>query len=193
MKEELRKLLDGIWNVPNVLTMIRLALVPVFVITYAAGHPHWALVIFCIASFTDFLDGLIARHYHLITSFGKLMDPLADKLMVCSALICLATHQVFPWIAFAVVAAKELVMICGSAYMLKQGIVVHSNIYGKAAQVSFILAMVLGFFHDDFVTMGNSIDQVVLWIAVVLALIALTDYTIMSLRLLRQRKEENAR
>lgn len=188
MKEELRKLLDGIWNVPNVLTMFRLALVPVFAIVYASGHPHWALVIFCIASFTDFLDGLIARHYHLITSFGKLMDPLADKLMVCTALICLAAHRVFPWIAFALVAIKEMMMIGGSAYMLKQGIVVHANIYGKAAQVSFILAMVLGFFHDDFVQMGTPVDQVFLWISVVLALVALVDYSKKALAELKQKR-----
>ncbi len=187
MKEELRKLLDGIWNVPNVLTMLRLALVPLFAAVYGSGRPHLALLIFCLASLTDFFDGLIARRCHLITSFGKLMDPLADKLMVCTALICLATSQVFPWVAFAVVAVKEIIMIAGSAYMLKHGIVVHSNMYGKSAQVSFILAMVLGFFHDDFVALGMPVDQAVLWIAVILALIALVDYTLMSLRQLREK------
>lgn len=188
MKEQIRKLLVDIWNVPNVLTMIRLALVPVFVAIYLSGDMHAALIVFCIASLTDFLDGRIARHFHLITSFGKLMDPLADKLMVCSALICLACSGIFPWIAFAVVAAKELTMVIGSAYMLKQGIVVHSNIFGKAAQCSFIAAMILGFFHQDFLAAGVMWDQIVLWISVVICLCALVDYTLMSLKQLKTAK-----
>ena len=188
VKEQIRKLLVDIWNVPNVLTMIRLILVPVFVIVYISGNMHGALVVFCIASLTDFLDGRIARHFHLITSFGKLMDPLADKLMVCSALICLVCSGIFPWIAFAVVAAKELTMVIGSAYMLKQGIVVHSNILGKAAQCSFIAAMILGFFHQDFLAIGILWDQIILWISVVICLCALADYTLMAKKQLKKTK-----
>lgn len=185
VKEQIRKLFDHIWNVPNVLTMIRLALVPVFIAVYLSGDMHGALIVFCIASVTDFLDGRIARHFHLITSFGKLMDPLADKLMVCTALICLASSGIFPWIAFAVVAAKELTLVIGSGYMLKEGIVVHSNLLGKAAQCAFIAAMILGFFHQDFLALGVQWDQIVLWIAVVLCLCALVDYILMARKQLK--------
>ena len=79
--------LTNVWNVPNVLTMIRLALIPAFVALHACGHAKLALLVFCIASATDWLDGYIARKHNLITDFGKLMDPLADKLMVCTALV----------------------------------------------------------------------------------------------------------
>ena len=84
-----QKYLTNIWNVPNVLTMIRLALIPVFVTLHAVELEKLALLTFCIASFTDWLDGHIARKYNLITDFGKLMDPLADKLMVCTGSISL--------------------------------------------------------------------------------------------------------
>ena len=79
--------LTNIWNVPNVLTILRLLLIPVFVVLHVMGFPKMALLTFCVASFTDWLDGHIARKHNLITDFGKLMDPLADKLMVCTALI----------------------------------------------------------------------------------------------------------
>ena len=82
-------------NLPNKLTILRVILIPFFVvfmlfdITGAAGYDWIALVIFCVASLTDLLDGKIARKYNLVTNFGKFMDPLADKLLVCTALICL--------------------------------------------------------------------------------------------------------
>lgn len=177
VKEELRKLFTDVWNVPNVLTMLRLALIPVFVALHAAGNTYGALAVFCIASLTDALDGIIARKYHLITSFGKLMDPLADKLMVCTALICQGCAGVFPWAAIIIVAIKECIMIFGGAYMLKQGIVVYANYSGKAATVSFIAALILSFFHDFFTAWGCQLDRFVLWLSVALTLLALLDYT----------------
>ncbi len=178
VKEELRKLFTDVWNVPNVLTMLRLALIPVFVALHAAGYTYWALTVFCIASLTDALDGIIARKYNLVTSFGKLMDPLADKLMVCTALICQGRAGVFPWAAIIIVAVKECIMIFGGAYMLKHGIVVYANYPGKAATVSFIAALILSFFHDAFLTWGYQLDRLVLWLSVVLTLLALLDYTL---------------
>lgn len=171
------KYLTHIWNVPNVLTMLRLALIPVFVLLHAAAMEKLALLVFCAASFTDWLDGHIARKYHLITDFGKLMDPLADKLMVCTALIMQGLNGTFPVAAIIIVILKELVMIYGSSYMLAHDVVVYANIWGKLAQCSFILALVLSFWHRDFTAMAFPIDRVCLWIAVVLAVVALVDYT----------------
>ena len=76
-------------NLPNKLTTLRMILVPVFIIVYLTGYHYVSAVIFIAASLTDFLDGHLARKYDLVTNFGKIMDPLADKLLVCSALICL--------------------------------------------------------------------------------------------------------
>lgn len=183
-----QKYLTHIWNVPNVLTMLRLALIPVFVVLHAAGLEKLALLTFCVASLTDWLDGHIARKYHLITDFGKLMDPLADKLMVCTALIMQGLNGTFPVVAILIVIIKELVMIYGSSYMLAHDVVVYANLWGKLAQCSFILALVLSFWHRDFVAMHFPIDRVCLWIAVVIAGIALVDYTRAALATLREIK-----
>lgn len=177
MNKVIEKYTKDIWNVPNVLTMIRLLLIPVFVVLFVTGNDKLALLTFVVASFTDFLDGYLARKNNQITDFGKLMDPLADKLMVVTALICQGVKGVFPWLAIVIVMLKELVMIFGAYYMLEHGIVVYANMLGKSAQVSFIAALVLSFWHADFAAMALPVDRVILWIAVVLALVALVDYS----------------
>lgn len=182
------KYLTNIWNVPNVLTIIRMLLIPVFVALHAGGRGRLALLVFCLASFTDWLDGYIARKYHLVTDFGKLMDPLADKLMVCTALVMQGMAGVFPLAAILIVIIKEIVMIVGSSYMLQKDVVVYAHHWGKLAQFSFILALVLSFWHADFVALGKPVDRVCLWIAVVLAIIALVDYTMATLRTLKELK-----
>ncbi len=187
-----QKYLTNIWNVPNVLTMLRLALIPVFVVLHIAELEKLALLTFCVASFTDWLDGHIARKHNLITDFGKLMDPLADKLMVCTALIMQGLNGTFPVIAIIIVVIKELVMIYGSSYMLAHDVVVYANIWGKLAQCSFILALVLSFWHKDFTVMNFPIDRVCLWIAVVIAVIALVDYTLAALKTLRELKAKKS-
>ena len=149
--------------------MIRLALIPVFVLLHAMYLEKLALLTFCVASFTDWLDGHIARKHNLITDFGK--------LMVCTALIMQCLNGTFPVVAVVIVIIKELVMIYGSSYMLTHDVVVYANIWGKLAQCSFILALVLSFWHKDFLAMNFPIDRVCLWIAVVIAVIALVDYT----------------
>lgn len=129
------KYLKDIWNLPNILTMLRLVLIPVFAGLFLAGYEKWALAVFIIASITDYLDGYLARKNNQITAFGKLMDPLADKLMVCTALLGQGLSGVFPWPAILIVMTKEVVMIIGGIYMLQNGIVVYSNILGKSGAV----------------------------------------------------------
>ena len=145
MKEELRKLLDGIWNVPNVLTMLRLALVPLFAAVYGSGRPHLALLIFCLASLTDFFDGLIARRCHLITSFGKLMDPLADKFMVIGALTVLVYRfdslRLFFVIALLIVTFRELAVTSLRLVASSSGVVVPANMLGKIKTVTQIVCI----------------------------------------------------
>ena len=152
------KYLKDIWNLPNILTMLRLVLIPVFAGLFLAGYEKWALAVFIIASITDYLDGYLARKNNQITAFGKLMDPLADKLMVCTALLGQGLSGVFPWPAILIVMTKEVVMIIGGIYMLQNGIVVYSNILGKAAQFSFIAALILSFWHKEFVAASLPLD-----------------------------------
>ena len=180
------------WNIPNVLTIIRLALIPVFIIVYYNGHPHQALAVFCLASFTDMLDGILARKLNQITDFGKLFDPLADKLMVLTALFCQGAAGIFPWEAIIIVLVKELIMMTGSVYMLNKGVVVYANYFGKTATVCFIASLILSFFHQELVEWGRPLDQYLLWISVGLTIQALISYVVSCWKQLRhmEKKEE---
>ena len=192
MKDKVRKLFSHVWTIPNVLTMIRLLLVPVFVVVYfrtTAEPKYIALAIFAAASLTDMLDGYLARKLNQITDFGMLFDPLADKLMVLSAMVCQAVTGVFPWAAVIVVACKELFMVLGGLFLLSRDVVVYSNIFGKAAQVCFILSLILSFFHVPLAQWGTRLDLILLWITVGLAILAMIVYTAEYLRSLKKPKE----
>ena len=192
MKDKVRKLFSNVWTVPNVLTMIRLLLVPVFVVVYfrtTAEPKYAALAVFAAASLTDMLDGFLARKLNQITDFGKLFDPLADKLMVLTAMVCQALTGVFPWIAVIVVACKELFMVLGGLLLLSRDVVVYSNIFGKAAQVCFIASLILSFFHVPLAEWGTRLDLILLWISVGLAILAMVIYTVEYLRSLKKAKE----
>ena len=191
MKEKIQKLFSNVWTIPNVLTMLRLVLIPVFVILFTNGQRKAALAVFIAASLTDMLDGYLARRLNQVTDFGKLFDPLADKLMVLTAMVCQGAAGVFPWSAIIIVAVKELFMVIGGTFMLKKGIVVYSNIYGKAAQVCFIASLVLSFFQEDFRSAGTLIlgmtpDMLLLWITVALAVLAMIIYAADAVRKLKQ-------
>ena len=194
MKERLKKLFTNVWNVPNTLTILRLALVPVFVILFRAGQSKAALAVFCAASLTDLLDGYLARKLNQITDFGKIFDPLADKLMVLTALFCQCFAGVLPWSAALIVLGKELLMVAGSALMLKKGVVVSANYFGKTATVFFMASLILSFFHEELPEVwGTRPDVILLWISVLLAALALGVYAAQAVRQLKAMKEEAAR
>lgn len=182
-------------NVPNVLTLIRLLLVPVYVIYFACGQKMAALIVFLLASFTDLLDGRIARKFNLITDFGKLMDPFADKVMVLTAMFSMAIGNgavpaVIPWPAVAILLAKELVMVIGGWKLLKRGMVVHSIMIGKVAHCVFIGGLIATYFHDWFVqrcaAWPLTPDILLIWLAVILTLIAMVTYIHRAVRAARQ-------
>ena len=187
MKEKIRKLFTNMWNVPNALTILRIILIPVFVILFFKGYKMAALGVFCAASLTDMLDGYLARKLNQITDFGKLFDPLADKLMVLTAMVCQTFWGPLPLVAVVVVAAKELLMVLGGVFMLSKNVVVYSNYFGKAAQVGFIASLVLSFFHDRFpegnaVLWGMTPDILILWLTVALAIVAMIVYAAEAVR-----------
>ncbi len=139
---------ENIFNVPNLLTMLRMAMIGVFVWIFAEGWYLWAAIVFLAAGATDMLDGYIARKYRLITDFGKMMDPLADKLMLLTALTCLLAIGWMPAWVVAVVAMKESSMVFGSVLMYKRGIVAQAQPVGKAAQMVFSAAVIATFLHE---------------------------------------------
>jgi cardiolipin synthase len=169
---------ENIWNVPNILTIFRIALIPVYIVFYRKGDYYVALTVFLVASLTDFLDGKIARKHHLVTSFGKLADPLADKLMCITVLLSFTFSGTAQWVPVAIMLVKELLMLSGGFYLLKRGIVVQSQMIGKAAQWLFIAALCLGFFHDYFAGWILPLDVILLWVAVIMSLLALVFYAV---------------
>lgn len=168
---------ENILNVPNLLTLIRLLLVPVYWVLFLRGQRHEALAVFLVASLTDILDGRIARKYNLVTSFGKLMDPLADKIMVISVMLSHVLRGVISWAVLAVLAAKEITMVVGGIILLRVGVVVYAKATGKIAQAAMVTALVLCFFDEEFYALGCPVHLIVLAIAVMLTLCALTLYT----------------
>ena len=195
MKDRFRKLFTNVWNIPNVLTMLRIILIPVFVAVFFST-PHdrdkIAALVFAAASITDMFDGMLARKLNQITDFGKLFDPLADKVMVVTAMVCQALIGVFPWIAIIIVGVKELIMMLGGIFMLSKNVVVYSNYVGKTAQVFFIASLLLSFFHPSLAAgnvclFGMTIDCVLLWITVALSLTALVVYAAGSLKTLKSK------
>lgn len=181
---------EKIWNVPNVLTMLRMALIPVYWVVFMQGHRYWALAIFIIASLTDLADGYIARKYHLITNFGKLMDPLADKLMVLSVMLSLALKKMVPWAPLIILFAKELLMVLGGVLMLDKGLVVQAVRIGKIAQTCVVCSLVLSFFYDFFIGIHFPLHLILIWAGVALTLCALVFYAQNAVKLLKSKEKE---
>jgi len=128
-------------NVPNALTLLRILLLPVYIWLYLAGNIPGTLAV-CAAVFaTDMLDGFVARRWNQITTLGKLLDPLADKLLLLTVLICFGISGELEWWVIALVLGKELLMIAGGAYALRKKIVVSALWIGKTATGLFAVAV----------------------------------------------------
>ena len=136
-------------NVPNALTVIRFLLIPLIIITCVQEEYIWAIAILTISGLTDVLDGTIARKFNLISDFGKLMDPLADKLTQVSLLATLSIKGIIPLWILIIVVFKEFCMVSGASFLYGKELVVSSKWYGKLATVLFYLAMVLSLFVES--------------------------------------------
>ena len=191
MKEQKQK--ENIWNVPNALTMLRMALIPVYWVLFFSGYRYWALAVFAVASLTDVADGYIARKYNLITNFGKLMDPLADKLMSVSVMLSLVIAGIVPWPILAILLFKEAFMVLGGVALFRSDIVVYSHWIGKIAQLMVVLGLLASFFWEWLTqTLGFPLHLVLLWTGVGLTLCALIHYTRWGLGLYRRKKQGEA-
>lgn len=169
-------------NLPNKLTTLRVILIPFFVFSLlyrggeVAAFRYVAAAIFIVASLTDLLDGKIARKYGLVTNFGKFMDPLADKLLVCSALICLIELKQLPAWMVIVIISREFIISGFRLVASDNGVVIAANYWGKF-KTTFQMLMIILLFLDlggVFVWIG----QAVTWIALILTVVSLVDYVI---------------
>ncbi len=164
-------------NLPNKLTILRVILIPFFIVFLLGEgipyHDYIALGIFLVASFTDMLDGKIARKYNLVTNFGKFMDPLADKLLVCSALICLIELQrISAWMVIVIIA-REFIISGFRLIASDNGVVIAASWWGKVKTVFQMAAVCLLILNLPVLYLPT---QIVLWIAVALTVVSLGDY-----------------
>jgi CDP-diacylglycerol--glycerol-3-phosphate 3-phosphatidyltransferase len=167
-------------NLPNKLTVLRVLMIPFFVFflltEYAGGASKWiALAIFVVASLTDLLDGYLARKNNLVTNFGKFMDPLADKLLVCSAMICLTGMGRLPIVVTLIVIAREFIISGFRLVASDNGVVIAASYWGKF-KTTFQMAMVILLIAD--LAQITIFTQIVMWIAVILTVISLVDYLV---------------
>ena len=127
-------------NLPNKLTVLRVFMIPLFLVLYFLGQFFWAFVVFALASLTDMLDGMIARKYNLVTDFGKLMDPLADKLLTISAFICLLSRHplgdTFGLVMLILIISRELIVTSIRLIAAEKGIVIAADRWGKLKTIS---------------------------------------------------------
>ncbi len=177
-------------NLPNKLTIVRVLLIPFFVFfmmtDYLGEMSKWiALLIFVAASLTDLLDGKIARKYNLVTNFGKFMDPLADKLLVCSALICLIELNKIPSWMVIIIIAREFIISGFRLVAADNGVVIAASYWGKF-KTTFQMVAVCLLIAD--LEMLNVITQIILWIAVVLTVVSLIDYLIKNKNVMKESK-----
>lgn len=167
-------------NLPNKLTMLRVIMIPFFVVFMLAdvcgGADRWiALGIFIAASLTDLLDGKIARKYNLVTDFGKLMDPLADKLLVSAALICLsAMDRLEAWIVIVIIS-REFIISGLRQIAADKGVVIAASYWGKYKTTFQMIMICLLIVNIDALSL---VSAIVTWIAVILTIISLLDYMI---------------
>ena len=169
-------------NLPNKLTVARVILIPFFVffLLNDSMNPYFkwvALAIFIVASLTDLLDGKIARKYNLVTDFGKFMDPLADKLLVCSAMIGLIElGRVEAWIVIVIIA-REFIISGFRLIAADNGRVIAASYWGKF-KTTFQMFMVILMIANIGMTPFPLITQIIKWIALVLTIVSLVDYLI---------------
>ena len=177
-------------NLPNKLTVLRILLVPVIVLLLLLGNgtvtDHIAAVLFLIGTVTDFLDGKIARKQGLVTDFGKFMDPLADKLLVCSVMICLMPDGRVPAWAAVIIVAREFAVSGLRLVASSKGIVLAAGKLGKmktSVQTTWLLFLLL---HASWNWWGIA-ETALLWLAVVLTVVSFTDYLIRNIDLIKER------
>ena len=166
-------------NLPNKLTVLRVLMIPFFVVCMlmdiVPGMDKWiALAIFVVASLTDLLDGKIARKYNLVTNFGKFMDPLADKLLVSSAMICLVEMGRLPaWIVIIIIS-REFIISGFRLVASDSGIVIAASYWGKFKTV-FQMVMIIVMIMD----LGPSfamLETILIYVALILTVVSLIDY-----------------
>lgn len=176
-------------NLPNKLTLFRVILIPFFIVALLMPsipyNDYIACGIFIIASLTDMLDGKIARKYNLVTNFGKFMDPLADKLLVCSALICLIElNRMASWMVIVIIA-REFIISGFRLIASDNGVVIAASYWGKFKTVFQMVSVILLILNIEAISM---LTNILVWIALILTVVSLIDYIVKNKGILKDFK-----
>lgn len=168
-------------NIPNILTLLRIIMIPVFYVVFFSDITNsslFAALIFIVASLTDWFDGFLARKWSLVTNFGKIMDPLADKLLVMTALVCLLTSFRIPAWAVIVILAREMAITGLRIIAASEGVVVAADMLGKFKTVFQMVAIIL-------LLLNNFIGIYMLYIAIFFTILSGIDYIIKMNRVIK--------
>ena len=162
-------------NLPNKITMFRVMMIPFFVAFLSLGLRLPAELVFVVASLSDALDGYIARSRNLITDFGKFMDPLADKLLVCSALVLFVAEGLVPaWVAIIIIS-REFAISGFRLIAAEKGVVIAAGIWGKAKTVCQMVMSILFILHVDN-PVWHALEAATMWLSLALTVISLVEY-----------------
>ena len=178
-------------NLPNKLTVLRVIMIPFFVaaLLYDGGADqnmrYVAAALFIIASLTDMLDGKIARKYNLVTNFGKFMDPLADKLLVCSALICMIELRELPAWMVIIIISREFIISGFRLVASDNGVVIAASYWGKFKTTFQMIGVVLLILN---IPVLSTLTTIIVWIALALTVISLVDYIVKNAGVLTEGK-----
>ena len=178
-------------NLPNKLTILRVIMIPFFVaaLLYDGGADqnmrYVAAALFIIASLTDMLDGKIARKYNLVTNFGKFMDPLADKLLVCSALICMIELRELPAWMVIIIISRQFIISGFRLVASDNGVVIAASYWGKFKTTFQMIGVVLLIFN---IPALSTLTTIIVWIALALTVISLVDYIVKNVGVLTEGK-----
>ena len=176
-------------NLPNKLTMFRVILIPIFVLfmlanVFGEADKYIAVAIFIVASLTDLLDGKIARKYNLVTNFGKFMDPLADKLLVSAALICLCGSKIPAWIVIVIIS-RELFISGFRTLAADAGVVLAAGWWGKF-KTTFQMIMIIVLILDIPLRFFDIAGWVLIYISLALTIISMCDYVYKNIDVLKK-------
>ena len=166
-------------NTPNKLTIARMIIVPFLVIFLLTGwggeaNRYISMTLFVVASVTDWFDGYLARKNNLVTNFGKFMDPLADKLLVCSAMICMIDLKRLPAWFVIIIIAREFIISGFRLIAAENGIVIAANYWGKFKTASQMIMIILLILHFDGIFV--ILEQIFIWLSLALTIISLITY-----------------
>lgn len=173
-------------NLPNKLTMARVIMIPVFLVVLLSGvisepmNRYIAVIIFMVASFTDYLDGHIARKYNLVTNFGKFMDPLADKLLVAAAIISMVElGDIAAWIVIVIIS-REFIITGFRLIAVEANVVIAASWWGKTktvSQMAMIIVVLSG--------IGGILGQILIYASAILTIISGVDYIVKNISVLK--------